>query len=1188
MLGAASGAARSFRAEGPVVVGSGTHRYDSGQRVDEYRCSSRGRTCCGSGHEPDRAEDGPRVIVRWLARIAAARARREVRLLSVVVAVALVSSTALSSLALLVAVAERGGLSSALGRADADATSIDVTVTGPTVSIDDAEQATRGAVESVLDGAVPVEARAFATSGTVMSLGSSNGGTVSTYFAEVDDLLSVASIVEGEWPDDGSTPDAGAVPLVAVPQSVAEALGATIGDSVISGSATVEIAATYRSDDTQASAWASSPLRTNGVDSATGAQDGSGSESEPAGGPFVVGDGLLEATAAAFGVGVQSVGLRFAPDFSTVEIDDVGRLADRLQGARTRVPSLAGDLGERIAYSSRLGGALDDASAGLLVTRSTIVTIALLLLLIAAVSLAQAARLVTDSRFDERRLLLARGASNSSLRGMSALEAGVICGATALVSPLLATLVYGAASTHPSMVAAGMPSGAGLPPLVWIVAASSGLIFLGVLMAPLVRSADLTDDGGDRKAARRARSLGVVRVGIDLAVLVLAALAYQQLVTYSAPTDQSTVRIDPVLVIAPAVLLATCSWLTVRLAPLLARLLETMGSRSPGVVVPLAGWEVGRRADRLTSVVLLLTLALGTGSFGATFLATWRQSQIDQVAFDVGPPARVAADSTVAPVERAALAEGSRGEPSPVLRRVGEVAISSSGATPRGPQTQVLGLDEAARALIARDRNAVEGGSEVSRMLDPEVSQEKGIDLPPDASLLSMDVKIGEPDAQFPGVSSRLSAIVEDSGGLLLTVPLGDVPMDGVAVTVDGALPAEPSAPTVGTLRLVGLVADFTVADREVFVIRDRPTSADVLFGRMSVVAGSDAGLAGQTAEPIDLASIEWSPHTASASSDTPRSIGVREEWDAGLRVTVPEDPGDTRAIYSLAGWSITEAVPLVATTALADLLVARPGARLIVVVDGAEVRGELVGTVSQVPGSRTAPTGVGVDAAGISSIDTASTGEEPAVVVVDQRHLSRALALSGSEGATVDEWWIDVDPATAVAYADLDRADTVRGVIESTQVAVVEQTEGPLSIAIPAALWLVVAGAGALTVTGFAVHTTASLRSRRLEFAQLRAIGLERRALVAVVGAESLLIGMLGIAFGVAIGVLLGSAVAGLVGLSPDGGVPMPSVAVVIPVVVIAALAALAFVVVVSVVIAVAGRQRSADPASILRGAGE
>ena len=103
------------------------------------------------------------------------------------------------------------------------------------------------------------------------------------------------------------------------------------------------------------------------------------------------------------------------------------------------------------------------------------------------------------------------------------------------------------------------------------------------------------------------------------------------------------------------------------------------------------------------------------------------------------------------------------------------------------------------------------------------------------------------------------------------------------------------------------------------------------------------------------------------------------------------------------------------------------------------------------------------------------------------------------------------------------------RRIPESSNTVILSPTASAISGSIS------IVAAALLVAIGFALHTAASVRARRLQFAQLRAIGLSRRSLVGVVGAESLILCAIGTVFGIAIGVLLSWMVGPLVAVSPD-----------------------------------------------------
>jgi ABC-type antimicrobial peptide transport system permease subunit len=89
----------------------------------------------------------------------------------------------------------------------------------------------------------------------------------------------------------------------------------------------------------------------------------------------------------------------------------------------------------------------------------------------------------------------------------------------------------------------------------------------------------------------------------------------------------------------------------------------------------------------------------------------------------------------------------------------------------------------------------------------------------------------------------------------------------------------------------------------------------------------------------------------------------------------------------------------------------------------------------------------------------------------------------------------------------------------------------------------------------------------------------------VGMIGADSLLLCVLGIVFGVAIGALLTSLVGPLVAVSPDGTPTVPSIVIELPVVGVALLALGVVAVLTLVVMVVALTQRRTQPADLLRG---
>ena len=1084
---------------------------------------------------------GARASRSWLLGATRDRVRAQWRLLIAVIAVAILANTLITTLGLLVTATEQQGARGSLTAIPADQTVIDIRLVTLTGSAEDAGDAVTAAVHTTLGESVPFTSAATALTDFSPLVDES---PAIAYFGQFDDLQSHAELTSGSWPTATAT---GPTP-VAMPEAAARARGWSVGSTLTlelrRGTVTAEVVGLYAADTKDEEYWALDPLRGAGNDPTHPKPGVSYFTPIEALGPLVVSPGAL----AAADIPVSSLQLTFHPDFGSTNVEDLAPLLERLDTASVDIRLEAGRVAERLTYASEVGTVIESVTSGLVVTRSTVVVVSLLLLVLAIAAMAQTARLLSDSRAGERRLMRARGASARHIIALTAVESVILGAITTAVSPLLAALAYRLVAAQPAMIAAGMPSAVEISALALATSALVSLAFVLVLIAPLVgRARAIAED--DQSSARPRRASGFMRSGFDLALVVLAGLAYWQLVSYHGVIDASaSLTIDPILAVGPALVLLAGALLCVRLIPAASRLVEWMGSRSDRTILPLASWELGRRSQRAVAAVLLLSLALAVGTFGLSFLSTWRQSQLDQATVAVGAPVRVAANADSVTQQAAQL-----GMAAPVFRRFGLLNLGENDSD--GTVVQVLGLSEPARELIDRGRLAEVGGSQIGLMLRPPIVPAVGIALPEGARDLSATARLVDTLALLDGGAGTLRAVIEDGDGLITTADFGAVTADGTTYDVTAELP-------VGSgLRLVGLQAAFDGAFAE--------GAGPLVAAKVSIYLG-DLSAAGT---PLDLGpTSSWSPVNADRLGERV-TTGDAPEGQLDLNVIVP---AGRASAFSSVGWKPDPAIMAVVPADLAARFQLQPGSYVTVTTQAADVQLELGAFAQLVPGAATESeleaTGYGLGA-GASRAST---------IVIDQQSLARALAQAGVAGAMVDEWWVDVPPGLGRDFVAAHSKDAVS---YSSEVLGAKLQEAPLRVATQAALWVSIVAGALLAAVGFAMHSAATLRARRVELAQLRAIGLTRRGLLALVGAESVLLCALGVVFGVAIGILLAFLVAPLVAVSPNGTPPVPSVIVEIPVASIALLALEMVTVIGLVVLIVARAQRYTQPADLLRG---
>jgi ABC-type antimicrobial peptide transport system permease subunit len=1092
----------------------------------------------------------------WILGTTRDRLRAQWPLLLAVLAVAVLANTLITSLGLLVTATEAEGARGSFSAIPADQTAVGVRLVTLTVPVEEADTAVSAAVQTVLGPSVDASHTGVAL--TQVGLFPDDLPVPgAAYFGQLDEVQSHASLVSGRWASSG--PDANGLIPVTIPVSAATALDLGLESSITveltNELYTAKVVGIYEPDD-DVDYWALDPLRGTGFDPTYPKPGLSFYTPITAIGPLITAPGALAAAA----VPVGSLQLSYHPDFSGVAVDDLAPLLQRLRTAEIDIRIDSGRVSNELVYISDVKPVVSSITSGLVVTRSTVVVVSLLLLVLAIAAMAQTARLFTESRIGERRLMRSRGASGGHLLALTTVEAVLIGLLTTALSPALAAVVYRLIAAQPPMVAAGMPATARISATAWMTAAAVSLAFVIVLVAPLLaRSRGASEE---QPSARQSKTSAFMRSGIDVALIVVAALAYWQLLSYRGVLDDTaSLTIDPILAVGPALVLLAGALLCVRLVPPVSRLLERLGSRSHRVVVPLASWELGRRPNRAVAAVLLLSLALAVGTFGLSFLETWRQSQLDQAAVAVGAPVRVSVDPEKVTSQSDALAVDTEGTPGAVFRRFGllQLGLSESGPGSDGVAVQVLGLDEPARALVDRGRLAEVGGARIALLLNPPREGAVGIDLPADAAVLSSTARLTDASGELGDAVAALRVVIENADQLITTVDLGPVDVDGQEHAVTATLPGGDG------LRVVGLQIAF-----------------DGRFG-LGLPASSTAtvtlSLADFTAAGVTLPAMP-TDGVFVVNADRQGTPPTRSDPQAdGQLALTMEVPAGLSSAFSLVGWKPQQAILALVPDELTSRYALQGGSLLSLATQAATVQLQLASSAQLVPG---AADGDELDATGYGLGAGVSRATS---IVVDQQSLARALAERGVAGAMVDEWWLDVAPGMGQAYVDAHPVEPGAVPVYSTDVLGASLQQAPLRVATQAALWVSIVAGALLAAVGFALHSAAMLRMRRIEFAQLRAIGLSRRALVGLVSVDSLLLCVLGIVFGVSIGILLTSLVGPLVAVSPDGSPPVPSVAIELPVASIGLLALSVVAVLTLVVVVVALTQRRVQPADLLRG---
>ncbi|MFF9349317.1 FtsX-like permease family protein [Streptomyces sp. NPDC014734] len=964
-----------------------------------------------------------------------------------------------------------------------------------------------------------------------------------THFAALDSTQ--VRIGEGRLPRAGA-PDV----EVAVPETAARSLRLTPGtrltvtDRLDGPPVRILVTGVYRPAEPASPYWLLDELGGRGVRTST----------------FTTYGPLLTAPSVVTGGRVSDGGSAWlaSADFTRLTADRIDALRT---SARTGPAALLelptgddskGGTAGRATASTALPEVLDRVERSLLVSRSTLLIVALQLALLATCALLLVARLLADERTGETRLLRARGASRATLAGLAAREALLLAGPALLIAPLLAGPLIRLLAGQGALARLGLelevPAGGRSG--VWLTAA---VVALGCALAVTLPAVAST---GFRTP--RARSLPApLRAGADLGLVAVAGVAYWQLDrrtsgAVSADTT-GTLGIDPLLVAAPALALLAGAVLTLRLLPMAARLAERRATGGRGLASALAGWQLSRRPGRGAGPVLLLVLAVALGVLAVGQGSSWERSQDDQADFSAGAPLRILGTDggELGRTQEYAAVPHVR-EAVPAVRKT----LSLSGHR----TATVLALDtaRAADTVLLRPDLAPAPMKRLLAELSPGESE--GARVPPGTTRLTLTTTLLS-SARGTKSAAAVTLTLEDDHGVPYPLPAGDLPADGHPHPLSVELPGNHGPMTLTGVQLV-LPVPSLHAEQHTLTLD-------------ALTAATAAGTAQRVSLP---ASWTAASGTNGQGSTSPRTSPARPHVRPAAHPTavygtgyVPSYELWLRPSLTLRMQVVQPRTPAVAVLATDRFLAstgARTGQTMDIALDGQNVPVRIVRAVRQLPTTR-----------------GGEQDDDGGAVLLDLRAVNRVLQARYGAALTPTEWWLRPDSPShgaGIATALRARPDLDPGQIVVRDEIAAELRDDPFGAGPEAAFTAAAAAAAILAALGFAVSAAGALRQRDAEFAILRALGAPRRRLARAVVAEHGVLVALALAVGTGLGVALTRAVLPLIVLTGEATRPVPDLLVVLPPLRVAFLLTAVAAVPVVVVALLAARQ--ADPVRVLR----
>ncbi len=241
---------------------------------------------------------------------------------------------------------------------------------------------------------------------------------------------------------------------------------------------------------------------------------------------------------------------------------------------------------------------------------------------------------------------------------------------------------------------------------LWLIVAALGLAFIARLM-PAVVAARTSIVEYETAYARPDKGPFWRRAYLDFLLIVPTVYAYQQLdqqeaFALLAQENASELYNDPLLILAPALVILSASLLIMRLFSPLMNLLDRLASLLSGAVFHLALRQLGRQGHSYLNPLLLVIICLGLGIYTHSLAASVDEWLVDRVKYQAGGDFRFlpAAEGKTGGAWIPELSWFAERFDAQRAVRVGNYGARIEGLSTRG-RGRMLGVDRAEFASVA-------------------------------------------------------------------------------------------------------------------------------------------------------------------------------------------------------------------------------------------------------------------------------------------------------------------------------------------------------------------------------------------------------------------------------------------------------------------------------------------------------
>ena len=704
--------------------------------------------------------------------------------------------------------------------------------------------------------------------------------------------------------------------------------------------------------------------------------------------------------------------------------------------------------------------------------------------------------LVVETRRNEVVLLRSRGGSSPQVLVVFVLEGLTIAVLATVAAPLVAAAAISLMGLTPAFsdLTGGGLLDVRLSSPSFMLGAVGGVLGLVALVLPAFQVSRTGVIRHRQEAARPTALPAFQRYYVDVLLLIVSIYLFRQL------TEQGSVvatdllgepAVSELLLALPGLTLIAAAVVLLRIFPIAMNLTGRLlsGSIPAGLVMGI--WQMARSPTHYARLSLLLILAAGLGMFASSFGATLERSFLERVLHSTGADVKVEGvqGRDFTDEGAAALSTEYAGVPgveaaTAVLRKGGQELSRLTGIP-----YEMFGIDPTAFGDVAFFRDDYADGQIEALLPKLDHSPPDGLELPAGAETLTVRVK---PDRPYPGV--RVTAQVLNARGAFRTLSLGRLSSgewEDLTADVPEGLGQAP----------VSLVS-LRIHETDPFLDLQ---AGSLLVDEISVSTSKGAA----TLESFD--DVDWTPllGTDGAISDAVGPAGEVLAGETGSAIFTWSEgaPQTIRGIFKGAG---RVPIPALASRLFVQDTGHVEGDEFEVLVAGHRVPILLAGVVDLFP-TVTARD----DRYLVTDID-ALIGYANMAALGDALIPNQVWMVSSTSGAErgrlVEDLRILGGPATVVY--DRERR------LEETRV------DPLVNAGWRSLLFLSFAAVLILSCIGFLVHAYVSYRSRLVQFALMRTVGVSVSQLITMVWVEQAMVVAVGMGLGTWMGARLGAVI--------------------------------------------------------------